>query len=47
MDREARIQLLREVGDQKFAEFAEMPLFWLFAEATVNPRYVAEYVFQG
>jgi hypothetical protein len=47
VDREARTQLLREVGDQKFAEFAEMPLFWLFAEATVNPKYIAEYVFPG
>jgi hypothetical protein len=24
-----------------------MPMFWLFAEAAVNPKYVAEYVFPG
>jgi hypothetical protein len=24
-----------------------MPMFWLFAEAVVNPKYVAEYVFPG
>ncbi|MGH8058448.1 MAG: ABC transporter substrate-binding protein, partial [Candidatus Entotheonellia bacterium] len=42
-----RTRLLREIGDHKFSEFAEMPLFWLFAEAAVNPRVVAEYVFPG
>src|SRR4029453_5899985 len=42
-----RARLLREIGDHKFQEFAEIPLFWLFAEATVNRKYVAEYVFPG
>ena len=42
-----RARLLREIGDYKFNEFAEMPMFWLFAEAVVNPKYVAEYVFPG
>ena len=42
-----RARLLREIGDHKFYDFAEIPLFWLFAEAAVNPRYVAEYVFPG
>jgi ABC-type transport system substrate-binding protein len=42
-----RTRLLREIGDHKFNEFAEIPLFWLFAEAAVNPRYIAEYVFPG
>jgi len=42
-----RARLLREIGDYKFTEFAEMPMFWLFAEAAVNPKYVAEYVFPG
>ena len=42
-----RARLLREIGDYKFTEFAEMPMFWLFAEAVVNPKYVAEYVFPG
>jgi ABC-type transport system substrate-binding protein len=42
-----RAQLLREIGDHKFTEFADMPLFWLFAEAAVNPKYIAEYVFPG
>ena len=38
---------MREIGDHKFTEFAEIPLFWLFAEAAVNPKYIAEYVFPG
>src|SRR5215510_11052468 len=42
-----RARLLREIGDHKFQEFAEIPLFWLFAEATVNRKYIAEYVFPG
>src|SRR5712691_7319493 len=35
-----RARLLREIGDHKFTEFAEMPMFWLFAEAAVNPKYI-------
>jgi peptide/nickel transport system substrate-binding protein len=42
-----RSRLLREIGDHKFTEFAEIPMFWLFAEATVNPKYIAEYIFPG
>jgi ABC-type transport system substrate-binding protein len=47
VDREKRTLLLREIGDHKFAEFADMPMFWFFAEATINPRYIAEYTFPG
>jgi hypothetical protein len=28
-------------------EFAEIPLFWLYAEAVLNPKYIAEYTFPG
>jgi ABC-type transport system substrate-binding protein len=42
-----RAKILREIGDHKFNEFADMPLFWLHAEAGVNPKYIAEYVFPG
>lgn len=42
-----RANILRELGDHKFNEFAGMALFWLFAEAAVNPRVIAEYVFPG
>jgi hypothetical protein len=47
VDAGERARLLREIGDHKFAEFADIPLFWLFAEAAMNPKYVAEYVFPG
>ena len=47
VDIEERARLLREIGDHKFNEFAEIPLFWLYAEAAVNPRYIAEYTFPG
>ena len=42
-----QVRLLREIGDHKFNEFTEMALFWLFADAAVNPRVIAEYVFPG
>jgi ABC-type transport system substrate-binding protein len=42
-----RARLLREIGDHKFDEFAAIPMFWLFAEAVVNPKFIAEYVFPG
>jgi hypothetical protein len=42
-----RARLLREIGDHKFNELAEMALFWLFAEVAVNPRVIAAYVFPG
>lgn len=42
-----RARLLREIADHKFYEFADMPLFWLSAEAAVNPHYIADYTFPG
>jgi ABC-type transport system substrate-binding protein len=47
VDLEERTRLLREIGDHKFNEFAEIPLFWLYADAAVNPKYIAEYTFPG
>jgi peptide/nickel transport system substrate-binding protein len=47
VDAAERARLLREIGDHKFNEFAEIPLFWLYAEAAVNPKYIAEYTFPG
>jgi hypothetical protein len=47
VDKAERARLLREIGDHKFYEFADMPLFWLGAEAGVNPKYIAEYNFPG
>jgi peptide/nickel transport system substrate-binding protein len=47
VDQKERTRLLREIGDHKLENFAEIPLFWLFAEAAVNPKYIAEYIFPG
>jgi ABC-type transport system substrate-binding protein len=47
VDKAERARLLREIGDHKVNEFAEIPLFWLDAEAAVNPKYIAEYTFPG
>jgi hypothetical protein len=47
VDPAERAQMLREIGDIRFNDFSDIPLFWLFAEATINPRIVAEYVFPG
>jgi peptide/nickel transport system substrate-binding protein len=44
---EDRAQLLRSIGDHKFNEFAELPLAALFADAAVNPKFIAEYTFPG
>jgi ABC-type transport system substrate-binding protein len=47
VDQAERARLLREVSDHKFNEFATMPMFWMHAEAGVNPKYIAEYTFPG
>jgi peptide/nickel transport system substrate-binding protein len=47
VDKAERARLLREIGDHQFAEFAAMPLFFLYADAAVNPKYVVEYTFPG
>lgn len=47
VDPSERTRLLREAADHKFNEFAAIPMFWLNAEAGVNPKYIAEYTFPG
>jgi ABC-type transport system substrate-binding protein len=47
VDKAERTRLLREIGDHKVDEFAEIPMCWLDAEAVVNPKYIAEYTFPG
>jgi len=47
VDPNERARLLRSIGDHKFNEFAELPLAALFADATINPKYIAEYTFPG
>jgi peptide/nickel transport system substrate-binding protein len=47
VDPQERAQLLRSIGDHKFHEFAELPLAALFADAAINPKFIAEYTFPG
>jgi ABC-type transport system substrate-binding protein len=46
-DKAERERLLREIGDLKFNDYAEAPLFWLPGQVMVNPKIVAEYIFPG
>ena len=39
--------LFRKAGDIVFDKYLSLPLFWLRAQATVNPRIVDDYVFPG
>ncbi|MBM3222418.1 MAG: ABC transporter substrate-binding protein [Candidatus Tectomicrobia bacterium] len=47
VDKAERARLLQEIGNHEFTEFASIPLFFLYADAAVNPKYVAEYTFPG
>ena len=47
VDSSERARLLREIGDIRFNEFSDIPLFWMFAEAVINPKVIAESVFPG
>jgi ABC-type transport system substrate-binding protein len=40
-------QLLREIGNHLFDEYATLPLFWLYTEFVVNPKVVADYKTSG
>ena len=39
--------ILRVLGDHKYENYADIPLFWLKAEVGVNPDQVRDYVFPG
>ena len=41
-----RARLIREIGEHKFTEFADMPMFWLHAEAG-EPKFIADYTFRA
>jgi len=47
VDPKERARLLREIGEHKFTEFAEMPMFWPHADAIVHPKSIAEHAFPG
>jgi len=39
--------LWRQLGDMAFERHMNVPLFWIPAEASVDPRIVADYQFPG
>jgi peptide/nickel transport system substrate-binding protein len=47
VDPAKRAQLLRIMGDHIFNEFTDIPMFWLFGDAAINPKFISEYVFTG
>jgi ABC-type transport system substrate-binding protein len=42
-----RDQYLREAGNYIFEEYATLPLYWLYADFTVNPKVIADYPTSG
>jgi len=43
IDRNERGQILREIGDHLYNEYANIPILWLYGEVGVNPKVVADY----
>jgi len=46
-DSQEQDQILREVGNHLFEEYASLPLFWLYTEFVANPQVVADYQTSG
>jgi hypothetical protein len=46
-EKEARDKLAREIGDHLFAQFPDIPLFWLFNEVVADPKVVANWTYPG
>jgi peptide/nickel transport system substrate-binding protein len=46
-DPQEQDQILREVGNHLFEEYASLPLFWLSTEFVANPQVVADYQTSG
>ena len=40
-------QLVREVGDERYYNYPDVPFFWFNLEVTVNPDIVADWTFPG
>jgi peptide/nickel transport system substrate-binding protein len=47
IETEKQEPLFRQAGEIVFAKYLSVPLFWLRAEAVVNPKIVADYSFSG
>jgi ABC-type transport system substrate-binding protein len=46
-DPEVIDQLVREVGDERFYNFADIPFFWFDLEVTVNPEIIESWTYPG
>lgn len=46
-DPQIREKLLRTIGDIKFDNYAEIPLFWVRTTVGINPKVVGDYGFPG
>ena len=40
-------QLVREVGDERYYNFADIPFFWFDLEVTVNPEIIESWTYPG
>jgi hypothetical protein len=45
--KEEQARLLQRLGDWKYDNYSEVPLFWLPGQAVVDPKVVAEYIWPG
>jgi oligopeptide transport system substrate-binding protein len=46
-DPEVIDQLVREVGDERYYNFADIPFFWFDLEVTVNPEIIESWTYPG
>ena len=47
LDQMQQDELYRELGDNYLSMYMEIPLFWIPAEAVVNPKFVSDWSFPG
>ncbi len=47
VDPEAKASALREAGDIKFDQYAEVPIVWLPSQIAINPEEVGEFIWPG
>jgi ABC-type transport system substrate-binding protein len=47
MDDDERVRLLLEMGNHKYNEYVEVPMFWLLGEILGNPAIVKDHHFSG
>ena len=47
LDATERDRLIREIGNEKFDNFENIPLLWIFFQVAIDPDIIAEYKFPG